>query len=200
MLLELNCKNLKYAVKGTLGAYGTPKVWTGLKSISLEPNYEEKEVYADGDLVTVLVNDKGYTGEVVVTDKADDFEKDLGFREELAGALADVQQLDRKEVAIYLEIDNQSDAGIASTNKVWLLGVFVSRANDKVQQRESSPVTNDVTYKIRVSGDLKMTADGSAVYVNANGVSQRASKLTARPSHTGYATFGNTVPTPKVAA
>jgi len=200
MLLELNCKNLKYAVKDALGDYGVPKTWTGLKSISLEPNYEEKELYADGDLETVLVNDKGYTGEVVVTDKADDFEKDLGFREELTGALADVQQIGRNEIAIYFEVDIQSGAGVASVNKVWLLSVFVSRANDKVQQRESSPVVNDVTYKLRVTGDFKMTSDGSAIYTDANGVSKRATKMTAKPTHTGYATFGAAVPTPKVTA
>lgn len=200
MLLELNCKNLKYAVKDALGDYGAPKTWTGLKSISLEPNYEEKEVYADGDLQTVLVNDKGFNGEVVVTDKADDFEKDLGFREEITGALADVQQLDRKEIAIYLETDNQSNTGVATVNKHWLLSVFVSRANDKVQQRESSPVVNDVSYKIRVSGDWKMTTDGLAIYTNANGVSQRVTKMTSKPTHTGYTTFGSTVPTPKVTA
>ena len=199
MLLELNCKNLKYAVK-ELGVYGAPKSWTGLKSISLETNYEEKEVYADGDLQTVLINDKGFTGEVVVSDKADDFEKDLGFREELTGALADVQQVDRKEIAIYFEIDNQSNSGVASVNKVWLLSIFVSRANDKVSQRESSPVINDITYKIRVSGDWKMTSDGLSVFESALGVRQRVTKLISKPTHVGYSTFGSTVPTPKVLA
>ncbi len=198
--ININIRNGKYAVKDALGAYGVPKALPKLDSINMEANVEEQEIYGDGDLMAILINDKGYTGELVLVSKEHDFEKDLGMAMDLAEVEADVQILGRPTIAVYVEVELVT-GGVNKTAKVWYLDVVVSRSSDgATQKKDGAPAIRTYNYPIRVTGDFIMNAAGTAIAIDENGNQRRATRLRKLPTHPNYLTFGDAVPVPKMSA
>lgn len=195
-LFRFNVKNVMYAVKGAGGTYGEPQDLAYATSISLEADYSETKLYGDGQVITVLGNDKGKTGTLGVINLEKEYEVAMKRAMEVQGGLADVQQRSTVAHAIYFETDALDD-GIAKTVKVWLLNVTTGKASESYSQTEDSPTINGYEYPLSVLGESVKTADGSAIYYDENGNEIVAYQITSYPGDTGYATFEEAVPIPK---
>lgn len=196
-MFKFNIKNVKYAVKGTGGTYGTPKDLAYASSISLEANYDETNLYGDGQILAVLGDDKGKTGTLAVTNIEKEYEIDMKRSMEINGGLAEIQQRSSVEHAIYFEVDALED-GKSITIKNWLLNATTGKASETYNQTEDNPTINTYEYSLTVLGVNLKDSAGTADYKDENGNTVKVFRVTSFPGDTGYATFENTVPTPKM--
>lgn len=189
--IEYNCKNGVYSVDGT-----TVKPLTYLSSVTLDKSISTDNKYGDGEVVLALMTDSGFTGTLETTARDADFEKDLGFVEEIAQGLADVQVLENKTVSIGFECYVTNDQGVTKTKKVWLMGVNVAPASDSLSQNTDGSNESTASYGLTVKGvNLKDTA-GTDDYRDANGNTKKVYKVSSLPTDVGYDAFFNSVPTP----
>ena len=109
-------KNVHYAiVTETVGldgsitsSYGTPKTLTGAKSISLAPQGDTLNEYADNVIWAVLGANNGYQGDLVLEKLTADFEKDvLGKIEDDNGLM--VEGATPKEIYFALLFEFETD-------------------------------------------------------------------------------------------
>lgn len=196
-LIEYNCKNGVYNLGGTDTSI---KPLGYMSSFTLDKNMSTKDIYGDGELQLSIISDKGSTGTLEMTARDDEFEKDLGFEMAIANSLAEIQVLQNKTISVGFEVYVTMADGSTKTKKVWLLGVNVSPAGDSISQNTDSINESSASYGITVKGTLLKTADGSADYVDANGNTIKVFKVSALPTDTGYSTFLDSVPVPKVAS
>lgn len=197
-LFKFNVKNVKYAVPA-LGVYGAVKDLAYANSISLEADYNEIKLYGDGEILAVLGDDKGKTGTLSVTTIEKDYEVDMKRSMEAQTGLAEIQQRGSVEHAIYFETDAVKD-GVAFTIKRWLFGVSTGKASETYNQTTDDPTINNYDYPLTILGTNLKKATGDDNYVEANGNTIRVFSLTAFPEDTDFATFGATVPIPRVKA
>ena len=198
--IQFNVKNVKYAVKDPItGEYEAPKDLAYAEAIALEAVFSTQDVYGDGVKIATLASDQGMTGTLTLVQPAPQYEIDMGRKKEIDGGIADVTQLDSVEHAIYYEVEAVVN-GTKSTIKTWLYNVISGRPSETFTQTKENPTLNNIEVALTINGDDLMDSAGTAVYVDAGGNSQKAIKLTAKPSDTGYATFGAAVPVPKVKA
>lgn len=198
-IVEYNVKNVKYAVKDALGEYGSPIDLAYASQISLEPDYSEEAVYGDGQKLFVIPNDKGLTGKLIVLNRDKDYEIACGRQLEISEGLAEVEQHDAIEHAIYFEVERNQN-GVKTTKKVWLLEVTTGRPSESFEQVTDNPNMSPVEYPLTVFGtNLRNNLD-TADYTDTNGNTKRVTRISVIPTDTNYATFGNTVPTPTSAA
>lgn len=189
--IEYNCKNGVYSVDGT-----TVKPLTYLSSVTLDKSISTDNKYGDGEVVLALMTDSGFTGTLETTARDAEFEKDLGFVEEIAQGLADVQVLENKTVSIGFECYVTNDQGVTKTKKVWLMGVNVAPASDSLSQNTDGSNESTASYGLTVKGvNLKNTA-GTDDYRDANGNTKKVYKVSSLPTDAGYDAFFNSVPTP----
>ena len=189
--IEYNCKNGVYSVDGT-----TVKPLTYLSSVTLDKSISTDNKYGDGEVVLALMTDSGFTGTLETTARDADFEKDLGFVEEIAQGLADVQVLENKTVSIGFECYVTDDQGVTKTKKVWLMGVNVAPASDSLSQNTDGSNESTASYGLTVKGvNLKDTA-GTDDYRDANGNTKKVYKVSSLPTDASYDAFFNSVPTP----
>ena len=73
-LIGYNVKNGQYALL-TITLLGQQQVWLGWQNFRKEKNLATKELYGDGDLQLLLVNDKGFTGTIGMTARDEDYEE-----------------------------------------------------------------------------------------------------------------------------
>lgn len=199
-LFKFNIKNVKYAIKDdTLDTFGAPKDLAYADSISLEADYEETKLYGDGQILAVLADDKGKTGSLSVINIEKHYEIDMKRSLEIDGGLAEVQQRSSVDHAIYFEVDALSN-GTAITIKRWLFGVTTGKASEAYNQTTDSPTINNYEYPLTILGVNLQAGTGSADYVDENGNTVKVFSMTSFPEDTGYSTFGNAVPVPKVKA
>lgn len=191
-LIEFNCKNGVYSVDGT-----QVKPLGYLVSNTLDKSISTKDIYGDGELQLSVLSDRGMTGTLEMTARDDEFETDLGFVKMITQGLADVQVLQNKTISVGYENYILTADGITKTKKVWLLGVNVAPASDSLSQ--NTDTTNEATasYGLTVKGvNLKDNA-GSSDFVDENGNTLKVFKVSCLPTDEGYATFLDSVPTPK---
>jgi hypothetical protein len=194
-IVEYNVKNVKYAVKDALGEYGAPIDLAYASQISLEPDYSEEVVYGDGQKLFVIPNDKGLSGKLIVLNRDKDYEIACGRQLEISEGLAEVEQHDAIEHAIYFEVERNQN-GVKTTKKVWLLEVTTGRPSESFEQVTDNPNMSPVEYSLTVFGkNLRNNLD-TADYTDANGNTKRVTRISVIPTDTNYATFGDTVPTP----
>ena len=197
--IQYNIKNVKFSVKSDPGVYGTTEDLAYAEGISLEPTYASQHQYGDGQIIAEITSDKGLTGALTLVQHPEAYEIAMKRKRLVTGAVADVTQRDSVEHAIYFEIDSQEN-GIVKTNKVWLLNVTSGKPAETFTQSKENPTFNNVEIPLTILGDTLKDTAGTADYVDANGNTFKVTKMTAKPADTGYATFGATVPTPKVTA
>lgn len=194
-LIEFNCKNGVYSVDGTkINPLGY------LNSITTDKNISTTEKYGDGELQLSLLTDKGSTGTLEMTARDYDFEKDLGFAKLIAQGLAEVQVLENKTISIGFECYVTGADGITKTKKIWFLGVNVSPAGQSLSQNTDGINDSTASYGITIKGVNLQASTGSVDFVDVNGNTIKVFKISSLPTDTGYATFLDSVPTPKATA
>ena len=194
-IVEYNVKNVKYAVKDAQGDYQAPVDLAYASQVSLEPDYSEEPVYGDGQKLFVIPNDKGLTGKLIVLNRDKDYEIACGRQLEITEGLAEVSQGDAIEHAIYFEVERNLN-GVKTTKKVWLLEVVTGRPSESFEQVTDNPNMSPVEYPLTVFGTNLRNNGDTADYTDANGNTRRVTRISVIPTDTGYATFGDTVPTP----
>lgn len=198
-MFKFNIKNVKYAVKGEGGTYESPKDLAYANSISLEANYDETNLYGDGQILAVLGDDKGKTGTLSVTNIEKEYEIDMKRSMEVDKGLAEIQQRSSVEHAIYFEVDALLD-GKSITIKNWLLNVTTGKASESYNQTQDNPTINTYDYSLTVLGVNLKASTGSSEYKDENGNTIKVFRITAYPGDTGYDTFDASVPEPKMKA
>ena len=196
-LIEYNCKNGVYNLGGS---DSTIKPLGYLTAVTLEKNSSTKDIYGDGELVLSVLRDKGSTGTLEMTVRDDDFEKDLGFLQEIEQGLAEVQILRNANIAVGFECYITKADGTTITKKVWLLGVQVAPAGDSLAQNTDDTNEATASYGLTVKGVNLQAASGTGDYVDSNGNTKKVYKISCLPTDSNYATFFDTVPVPKAKA
>lgn len=195
VLIEYNCKNGVYSIDGE-----TVKPLGFLSSITTDKNMETSEKYGDGELQLTLINDRGGTGTLELTARDEDFEKDLGFVLEIEQGLAEVQVLENKTISIGFECYITGNNGITKTKKIWFLGINVSPAGDSLSQNTNTTNESAAGYGITIKGVNLKANSGDSDYVDENGNTKKVFKVRSLPTDEGYATFLDSVPTPRAKA
>lgn len=194
-MLKFNIKNVKYSTDGT-----TVEDLTYATSLSLESNYEETNIYGDGEVILVLANDQGKTATLGVVDIDNGFEKDLGRLVEIeGGALAEVQQHGSIPVDIYYEVE-AFDAGNKIVIKNWLFNVTVGKATESYEQTTDTVNFGTFEYPLTISGRKLQAATGTGDFVDDFGNTVKVYRATSYPGDANYDTFGDSVPELKAKA
>lgn len=193
-MLKFNIQNVKYSTGSAV------EDLTYATSLSLESNYEETNIYGDGEVILVLANDQGKTATLGVVDIDNGFEMDLGRLVEIdGGALAEVQQHGSTPVDIYYEVE-AFDAGSKIVIKNWLFNVTVGKATESYDQTTDVVNFGTFEYPLTISGKKLKAASGTSDYVDANGNTVKVYRATTYPGDDDYDTFGTSVPTLKAKA
>lgn len=192
VLAQFNVKNGQYKTgDGSLSSL------TWLTSVSLDKNLATQAIYGDGELQLTLVNDKGFTGSVGMSARDIEFETANGMQLEVASGMAEIQRQSIPDNSIYFETDYIGADGVKKTKKVWLFGVEVSTPSESLEQNGDDISISTFEYEITVKGVYLKATGGTDDYVDAStGNKVKVFKLSAVPTDSGYATFGNAVPTP----
>lgn len=198
-LIGYNVKNGQYSILES-GSYGSPSSLTWLTKFSKEKNLATKELYGDGDLQLLLVNDKGFTGTIGMTARDEDYEEALGFLLDLDAGSAEVKQLLIKEHAIYFESEYIGSDGDPKVKKTWVYGVTANAPSETFDQNTEDVNQTTIEYSLTIRGTPLKASGGTADYVNANGETVKVFTYSKKPGDTDYATFGDACPVPKMAA
>jgi hypothetical protein len=197
VLVGFNVSNGKYAIK-TNGAYGSPVDLGYLTRFSKEKNLTSKTIYGDGEIQTVLVNDKGFTGTLGLLQQDLEFNKALGFMLDTDNGTIEMQQSSVVECAIYFETEFMKNDGIKKTKKVWVVGVNVEAPSESLEQTTDDINENNVEYSITVKGEYLKNSAGTDDYTDGTtGQKVKYFTFSKTPSDTGYSTFGDSVPIAK---
>lgn len=195
-------ESVKFAPK-TGGAYATGEdILKVLYAKNLNPSslLEAAEQYADDRLLFRVPNDKGYDVELGTTAPDPELEKAAGFALEGADGLISASVVSYARGALYYEFKERDEDGRPSMVKCWMYNVELGKGTGTYTTDESSVTFGAYSYPFRVYGDPLMDADGTNEHLDDRGVGRTAYMITARPGDAGYATFGDSVPVPKVAA
>lgn len=205
-LIGYNVKNGQYALLTTASTPTTAPVFataaslTWLTKFSKEKNLATKELYGDGDLQLLLVNDKGFTGTIGMTARDEDYEEALGFLLDLDAGSAEVKQLLIKEHAVYFESEYIGSDGDPKVKKTWVYGVTANAPSETFDQNTEDVNQTNVEYSITIRGTNLKESNGTADYTNANGETVKVFTYSKKPDDTGYSTFGDACPVPKMPA
>ena len=192
-------ENGKYALRGADGTPGeTVEIFQYLKSVAYDPDVDTQEIYANDCKIMSIISDQGYTGSIGTTAQDRAFEEALGHLLTLDGMIADVNSNGFNRIDFYYEYKEETPNGTPYMVKVWILNLEVSKSSKENKTDEKSVSIGEYSYPITIYGDKVKSADGSAVYRDANGMEWIATRLIAVPGDTAYETFGDSVPVPKV--
>ena len=195
-------EGVKFAPK-TNGSYATEDgILSILYAKSLNPSslLEAVEQYADDRLLFRVPNDKGYDVELGTTGQDPALEEAAGYVMAGSNGTISVGQVAYARGALYYEFLERDEEGVPSKVKVWMFNVEVGKGTGSFTTDESSVTFGTYTYPMRVYGDPLKSADGSADSLDAKGLGRTAFLYTCRPGDTGYETFGDSVPVPKIAS
>ena len=192
-LAEYNVRNGQYQI-GT----GDVKPLTYLAGLTLSRAISEQKFYGDGDLQDILTTEPNITGSLVLTARDEDFEKDLGYIEDIEGGTASSLVKTLKTANIYCEVYHKEAGQPEKVKKLWLLNARVSPAGESYTQSGDSITVNNAEYPLSIIGVNRKTADGTSDYIDpTTGDTKKEWKMSSIPTDTGYDTFGDTVPVPK---
>ncbi len=195
-------ENVKFAPKTSAGYAEDDAILPVKYAKNLNPSslLEAVEQYADNRLLFRVPNDKGYDVELGTTGPDGELEKAAGYAMEGASGLISVGQVAYARGALYYEFIERDETGQASKVKCWMFNVEVGKGTGTYTTDESSVTFGTYTYPMRVYGDTLMDSTGTAAYVDSKGLGRTAFLYTSRPGDTGYDTFGDSVPVPKLLA
>lgn len=191
-------QNMKFAPKRA-GSYSEPFPMAYATGISLNAQVSPTEQYANNRMVCRIPSDTGYEGEVSTTAQDPELEKAAGFSIEGASGLITGNITAYMRGALYYEYLETDEDNVTTTVKVWLFGVEIGKGSRSYTTDKVSAELGTYAYPIRVYGEKLMTSDGTKEYLNDRGVGMLASIYCSWPEDADYATFGDTVPVPKVA-
>lgn len=195
VLVSFNVKNGQYAVDGEI------KPLNYLTKFSKEKNLKTKTIYGDGELLTTLVNDQGFTGIIGMLAQDIEYNKDMGFMEELSSGLAEIKQVAIKEHNLYFETQYMAKGDVTKTKKVWVFGVEVQSPSESLEQNTDDINESNVEYPITIKGTNIKSSDGTTDYVNpTTGDVMKCYTYSKVPTDDGYDTFEKTVPVPTIKA
>ncbi len=196
--LQFGVKNVKYALKDNSGVYGLPKDLAFAHEIALEPTFSTNRIYGDGRVIAEVVSDQGKTGTLIVVQIPHEYEKDMQQKRAMSDkSVADITQLDTIEHAIYYEV-NKLENGVNQTIKAWLLNVTSGKPAETFTQSQAEPTLNNIEIPLTILGDYAKGATNEEIYVDVDGNKLRVTKLVSKPGDDNYATFQNSVPTPRI--
>lgn len=195
-------QNAKACVRTTPSTPGTtPLTLPLVKSIAVNPVFSKQDVYAGNTLALSVPNDQGYDSTLGVTGQDLDFEIALGHVMALAGGHGNVETKDLKRFDLYYEYIMHPEDGASYVVKVWQLNLAVVAKPTWQHDTDTESLSiAPYQYGIKHYGDIVQDATGTADYVDSNGFKYKAFTIRAVPTDTGYTTFGETVPEPKVPA
>lgn len=193
-LVQYSIKNLKFAMRDDAGGHDEPEDLAYGVALSLEADYNETNLYGDGQIIGILGDDKGKTGTLTVTALEEAYEIACGRARLVDGGIADVQQRMTKKHALYYETEGVKD-GENITVKNWLFGAITGKASETYQQTEDDPTINPYEYSLTVLG-TNLKDDLGDDYVDENGNTVKVFRIKSFPGDSGYETFGDSVPTP----
>ena len=193
-------QNMKFAAKSSTGYAAEPLEMKYAQSINPSALLEAAEQYADNRLVCRVPNDRGYEGEIGTTAPDPELEKAAGFALEGASGLITTNIASYLRGALYYEFLEVDEDGKQSVVKVWMFNVELGKGSATYTTDRDSLEFGSYTYPFRAYGDKLMDDEGTAEYVDEKGLGRTAYLYTCRPDDTGYSTFGDSVPVPKVAA
>ena len=194
-------ERVKFVPKDT-GDYPIAKAISMLyaKNLSLNPVMEAVEQYGDNTLIFRVPKDDGYEGQLGAVAPDFELEKSAGYAMEGADGLLRTNMPFYTRGALYYEFKETDATGRDSMTKVWLYNVELGKGAENYTGDTKSISFGEYQYPIRAYGDKVMTTTGDAEYRDARGLGRTVAMMICRPEDTGYATFGDAVPVPKVAA
>lgn len=185
--VQFNVKNVKYCLAAT------PLVISDVayaSQISFEAAINKLPIYGDGQKLTEIFADQGFTGALTLIQVPEDFLKDLGYKQEVDGTgIADISVSKSVEVHLYFEIEvHEND--VTKTVKFWCYNVILERPTEAYQQTTETP--NLTTYELpfTILGVNLLDTAGTADYTDTNGNTVKVWRQRKRPTDTDYATFG----------
>lgn len=170
------------------------------KNINPSSLLEAVEQYADNRLLFKIPNDNGYDGEIGTVAPDPELEKAAGYALEGANGLIGVSVVKYIRGALYYEFIETDENGVSSVVKVWLFNTEIGKGSSTHSTDTKSVEFGEYKYPFTVYGDKLMNSTGDKEYLDENGMGRKAFMYTARPGDAGYATFGDSVPVPKLAA
>lgn len=194
-LVQYNIQNAVYSVDGSV-----VKPLGYAVALSLQRNQETKDFYGDGKLQLSVITDKGQSGNIDLTARDSDFEKDLGMVMEITGGEAEVSVATNKSISIGAEVIVMNKAGETKVKKCWWFGVSVGASGETYNQTTTTINEANASYPLTINGVDLMDSTGASIYKDSNGMSYKCYKLSALPTDTGYATFLDSVPAVKAKA
>lgn len=195
----LICFNVKNGQFKTASGSLTSLTW--LTRFSKEKDLSTKKIFGDGELVVTLVNDKGFTGTIGMTAQDEAYNQALGFVKALDAGTGEVKQLSVVEHNIYFESDYVGADGVTKTKKTWVFGVEAQAPSETYEQNTDDINESNVEYNITIKGTNLKASDGTTDYVDATtGQKVKVYTYSLLPTDTGYSTFGDSVPVPKMPA
>ena len=200
-MLRFGIKNVCYALPDASGSYTSSQIKSlgGAASITLESQYTEQEIYADGRIINVIATDRGLDGTLEIVNLNDEYEIDMGRKMRLANGIADVEQKKNQKHAIYFETEGTYDDGDIFTIKTWLYGVTSGKPNETYEQNSDAGINHqNYSIPLNILGTLLMEEDGLTEYVDEKGNTRKVWKYSSTPNDPGYDTFHESVPVPKV--
>lgn len=170
------------------------------KNLNLNPVLEAVEQFGDNALIFRVPKDDGYEGQLGAVAPDFELEKSAGYAMEGADGLIRTNMPYYTRGALYYEFKETDETGRDSMTKVWLYNVELGKGTENYTGDTKSISFGEYQYPIRAYGDKVMAATGNAEYRDERGLGRIAAMMICRPEDASYATFGDTVPVPKVAA
>lgn len=117
--IQYGFKNVYYSIiteaENTI-TFGTPKPWKGARSLTLSPEGETSNYYADDMVYFSTSSNAGYTGTLTMAKMSDDVLKDIyGYVETSDGMLAEDANVLPKNFALLCEFQGDVNA----TKHIW---------------------------------------------------------------------------------
>lgn len=173
-----------------------------VKNLSLDPQINSTPQHADNRMVLNIQTHNGFTGNLGSTAKDPAVEKELGYSVDIStggtgivGGAGNVT-LD----GLYYEFFEEIEKGARRVVKAWLLSVELSPSSENYETDADGASFGDYVYPVTVYGSTLKAATGDTDYIDENGNRLTCYMILRRPDDTGYATFGDEVPVPKIKA
>lgn len=170
------------------------------QNLALNPVLEATEQYGDNVLLFRVPRDDGYEGELGSVAPDYELEKAAGYAMEGADGLIRTNMPYYTRGALYYEFKETDTTGRDSVTKVWLYNVELGKGSESYATDTKSLTFGEYKYPLRAYGDKVMNAEGTKEYLDERGLGRVAAMKVCRPEDAKYATFGDAVPVPKVAA
>ncbi len=159
--IKFGLKNAHYAVvtettddEGkTTSTYGEVKPWPGAVSISLDPNGDSNNFYADDGIYAALSSNTGYEGDFESAIMPDDVLMSVLGQKLVNGVLVESSNVQQNYIALMFEIN-----GDVKARRFLLYRCMIKRPALSSQTREDStePVTDTTTITVTPRPDINI--------------------------------------------